>query len=94
MLIINLFRGSQVSTKLFVGSLPWSVDDQKLQDTFEEYGNVVSAKVITDRETRRSRGFGFIEMEDSSEAQTAMNALNESELEGRTIIVNEAKPRN
>jgi len=83
-----------VSTKLFVGSLPWSVDDQKLQDTFEEYGNVVSAKVITDRETRRSRGFGFIEMEDSSEAQTAMNALNESELEGRTIIVNEAKPRN
>ncbi len=83
-----------MSTKLFVGSLPWSVDDQKLQDTFEEYGNVVSAKVITDRETRRSRGFGFIEMEDSSEAQTAMNALNESELEGRTIIVNEAKPRN
>jgi len=83
-----------VSTKLFVGSLPWSVDDQKLQDAFEEYGNVVSAKVITDRETRRSRGFGFIEMEDSSEAQTAMNALNESELEGRTIIVNEAKPRN
>jgi len=83
-----------VSTKLFVGSLPWSVDDQKLQDTFEKYGNVVSAKVITDRETRRSRGFGFIEMESSAEAKDAIKALNESELEGRTIIVNEAKPRN
>ncbi len=82
-----------MSTKLFVGSLPWSVDDQKLQDTFEEYGSVVSAKVITDRETRRSRGFGFIEMENSSEAENAMKALNESEIEGRTIIVNEAKPR-
>ena len=83
-----------MSTKLFVGSLPWSVDDQKLQDTFEKYGNVVSAKVITDRETRRSRGFGFIEMESSSEANDAIKALNESELDGRTIIVNEAKPRN
>jgi len=83
-----------VSTKLFVGSLPWSIDDQKLQDTFEKYGNVVSAKVITDRETRRSRGFGFIEMESASEAKDAIKALNESELEGRTIIVNEAKPRN
>jgi len=83
-----------VSTKLFVGSLPWSIDDQKLQDTFEKYGNVVSAKVITDRETRRSRGFGFIEMESSSEANDAIKALNESELDGRTIIVNEAKPRN
>jgi len=83
-----------VSTKLFIGSLPWSIDDQKLQDTFERYGNVVSAKVITDRETRRSRGFGFIEMESASEAKDAIKALNESELEGRTIIVNEAKPRN
>ena len=83
-----------MSTKLFVGSLPWSIDDQKLQDTFEKYGNVVSAKVITDRETRRSRGFGFIEMESSSEANDAIKALNESELDGRTIIVNEAKPRN
>ena len=83
-----------MSTKLFIGSLPWSIDDQKLQDTFERYGNVVSAKVITDRETRRSRGFGFIEMESSSEANDAIKALNESELDGRTIIVNEAKPRN
>ena len=83
-----------MSTKLFIGSLPWSIDDQKLQDTFEKYGNVVSAKVITDRETRRSRGFGFIEMESSSEANDAIKALNESELDGRTIIVNEAKPRN
>jgi cold-inducible RNA-binding protein len=82
-----------VSTKLFVGSLPWSVDDQKLQETFESHGTVVSAKVIKDRDTGRSRGFGFVEMEDSTDAQNAIKALNDSELSGRNIVVNEAKPR-
>jgi RNA recognition motif-containing protein len=83
-----------VSTKLFVGSLPWSVDDQTLQTTFEKHGEVVSAKVITDRVTGRSRGFGFVEMQDPTEAINAIKALNNSELKGRNIVVNEAKPRN
>jgi RNA recognition motif-containing protein len=82
-----------VSTKLFVGSLPWSVDDQTLQSTFEEHGTVVSAKVITDRSTGRSRGFGFVEMENSTDAKNAMKSLHNSELDGRNIVVNEAKPR-
>ena len=82
-----------MSTKLFVGSLPWSIDDQTLQEAFEEHGSVVSAKVVKDRETGRSRGFGFVEMENSSEADSAMKALNNSELNGRNIVVNEAKAR-
>ncbi len=83
-----------MSTKLFVGSLPWSVNDEELKETFEKHGTVVSAKVITDRDTRRSRGFGFVEMESSSDARNAMSALNNSELNGRNIVVNEAKSRN
>lgn len=82
-----------MSTKLFVGSLPWSVDDQKLQQTFEEHGNVVSAKVIKDRYTGKSRGFGFVEMESAEDAQSAIKALNDSEMSGRNIVVNEAKAR-
>lgn len=82
-----------MSTKLFVGSLPWSVKDNTLQEIFEAHGSVVSAKVITDRETGRSRGFGFVEMENSDDANNAIKALNNSELEGRNIVVNEAKPR-
>ena len=82
-----------MSTKLFVGSLPWSVKDSRLQELFEVHGSVVSAKVITDRETGRSRGFGFVEMENSSDADSAIKALNNSEVDGRNIVVNEAKPR-
>jgi nucleolin len=76
-----------------VGSLPWSVNDEELKETFEKHGTVISAKVITDRDTSRSRGFGFVEMESSSDASNAMRALNDSELNGRNIIVNEAKQR-
>ncbi|RKY99314.1 MAG: RNA-binding protein [Ignavibacteriae bacterium] len=83
-----------MSTKLFVGSLPWSVDDDALKTTFEGHGTVVSAKVIRDRESGRSRGFGFVEMESPEEAKSAIEALNDSEIEGRNIVVNEAKPRN
>ena len=82
-----------MSTKLFVGSLPWSVNDTELKEKFEKHGTVVSAKIVTDRETRKSRGFGFVEMENNSDAQNAIRALNDSELNGRNIVVNEAKPR-
>lgn len=82
-----------MGTKLFVGSLPWAVDDKVLQETFEQYGTVVSAKVIKDRETGRSRGFGFVEMENATDAENAIKALDKSELQGRNIVVNEAKAR-
>ncbi len=83
-----------MSTKLFVGSLPWSVNDDKLKEAFEAHGNVVSAKVVMDRTTGRSRGFGFVEMGSADEANKAIKALNDSELGGRNIVVNEAKSRN
>ncbi len=79
--------------KLFVGSLPWAVTDDSLKAIFEPHGKVVSAKVIRDRESGRSRGFGFVEMEDETEAQNALQALNESELNGRKITVKEAMSR-
>ena len=82
-----------MSTKLFVGSLPWAVNDDSLKEAFEAHGKVVSAKVITDRETGKSRGFGFVEMENEAEANNAIQALNGSELKGRNIIVSEAKPK-
>ena len=82
-----------MSTKLFVGSLPWSVPDEELKQTFEKHGNVVSAKVVTDRNSGRSRGFGFVEMESAEDAKKAISTLNDSEMGGRNIVVNEAKPR-
>ena len=82
-----------MSTKLFVGSLPWSVNDKTLQETFEAHGTVISAKIIMDRDTGRSRGFGFVEMENPTDAEKAIRSLNNSELDGRNIVVNEAKPR-
>ncbi|MDP4175362.1 MAG: RNA-binding protein [Bacteroidota bacterium] len=82
-----------MSTKLFVGSLPWSINDQALEEAFQKFGTVVSAKVVMDRATGRSKGFGFVEMGDPSEAEEAMKSLNNSNLNGRNIVVNEAKPR-
>ncbi len=82
-----------MSTKLFVGSLPWSASDEDLQTAFAAHGNVLSAKVVTDKETRRSRGFGFVEFETEAEANAAIQALNGAELKGRNIIVSEAKPK-
>ena len=90
---IKYFFGVLVSTKLFVGSLPWSVDDEKLKEAFDAHGNVVSAKVVMDRTTGRSRGFGFVEMGSADDAQKAIKALHDSELGGRNIVVNEAKSR-
>ena len=79
--------------KLFVGSLPYSMRDEDLEKLFAEHGKVTSAVVIMDRATNRSKGFGFVEFETDEEAQAAMKALNESEVEGRKIVVNEARPR-
>lgn len=79
--------------KLFVGSLPWVTDDAALQNLFSQFGQVTYAKVIKDRETGRSRGFGFVEMTNDNEAQEAIDKLNGSDIEGRKIVVNEAKPR-
>ncbi len=79
--------------KLYVGRLPYSTTDQELNDLFSQYGQVLSATIIIDREMNRSKGFGFVEMSDDQEAQTAMNQLNNSTLQGRTIIVNEANER-
>ncbi len=82
-----------MSTKLFVGSLPWAANDEDLQKAFAAHGKVLSAKVVTDKETRRSRGFGFVEFENETEATAAIQALNGAELKGRNIIVSEAKPK-
>jgi len=78
--------------KLYVGNLPFSVNDSALKEIFEPHGEVLSANVITDRETGRSRGFGFVEME-GSDAEAAVEALNGQALEGRPLVVNEARPR-
>lgn len=82
-----------MATKLFVGSLAYSVTDDQLREAFEAAGTVVSAKVIQDRETNRSRGFGFVEMGTEEEAQNAVKTLNEQDLGGRNIIVSEARPQ-
>ncbi len=79
--------------KLFVGSLPWGVDDAALAQIFSQAGTVVSAQVVKDRETGRSRGFGFVEMTTDEEAQAAVNNLNGTDVEGRKIVVNIARPR-
>lgn len=82
-----------MGTKLYVGSLPYSTTEQQLSELFAQYGTVQSAKVITDRYTGQSRGFGFVEMATGEEAQKAIAALNGSSLGGRTLVVNEARPQ-
>jgi len=82
-----------VGTKLYVGSLPYSTTEQQLSELFAQYGTVQSAKVITDRYTGQSRGFGFVEMATGDEAQKAIAALNGSSMGGRTLVVNEARPQ-
>jgi RNA recognition motif-containing protein len=82
-----------LSKKLYVGNLAFSSTSADLKDLFSRHGNVESADVITDRETGRSRGFGFVQMEDSDAAQDAISALDGTDFEGRTLKVNEAKER-
>ena len=80
-----------MSKKLYVGNLAFSTTSDELRDTFSQYGNVVSASVVSDRETGRSRGFGFVEMSDGGDA--AIEGMNGQDLGGRTLTVNEARPR-
>jgi RNA recognition motif-containing protein len=79
--------------KLYVGNLAYSMSDSDLQQIFSPHGTVQSAQVIMDRDTGRSKGFGFIEMGSDAEAQAAIQALNGAEVEGRTLTVNEARPK-
>ena len=82
-----------MGNKLYVGNLAYSVRDESLQQAFSQYGHVASAKVMMDRDTGRSKGFGFVEMGSDAEAQAAINGMNGQPLEGRAIVVNEARPR-
>jgi RNA recognition motif-containing protein len=79
--------------KLYVGNLPYSATEQTLHDAFSAYGSVDSATVITDRDTGRSKGFGFVEMSTDAEAQKAIQELNDTKMDERQIKVNEAKPK-
>ncbi len=81
------------SSKLYVGGLPYQVTEDTLREIFSAHGSVESAVVISDRMTGRSKGFGFVEMSSQEEAQAAIDKLNGTDLEGRNITVNEAKPR-
>jgi RNA recognition motif-containing protein len=82
-----------MGNKLYVGGLPYSTTEGQLQQIFAEHGAVQSARVITDKFTGQSRGFGFVEMGSDAEAQKAIDRLNGTQLDGRTLVVNEARPQ-
>ncbi|HEY9064955.1 MAG TPA: RNA-binding protein [Burkholderiaceae bacterium] len=82
-----------MGNKLYVGNLAYSVSDDTLQQRFAEFGTVASAKVMTDRDTGRSKGFGFVEMGSDAQAQAAIRGLHDQSLDGRSLIVNEARPK-
>ena len=82
-----------MGSKLYVGGLPYSATEPQLQDLFAQHGTVESARVITDKFTGQSRGFGFVEMSTSEEASAAISAVNGTQMDGRTLTVNEAKPQ-
>ncbi len=81
-----------MGNKLYVGNLPYSVRDDDLQQAFSQFGSVTSAKVMMERDTGRSKGFGFVEMGSDAEAQAAINGMNGQPLNGRSLVVNEARP--
>lgn len=82
-----------MGTKLYVGSLAYSINDDKLKELFAEAGTVTSAQVILDRDSNQSKGFGFVEMSSDAEAKEAIKQLNDKEIDGRKIVVNEARAR-
>ena len=78
---------------IYVGNLSWGMTEDELRSMFEQFGTVTSVKIVTDRETGRSKGFGFVEMENDSEGQAALTNLYDTEVQGRKIIINEAQPK-
>jgi RNA recognition motif-containing protein len=86
-----LFREQYMN--IYVGNLPWAISDDELRNLFADFGEVASASVIMDKFSGRSKGFGFVEMPNNSEAEAAIKAMNEKEMKGRNLRVNEAKPR-
>lgn len=82
-----------MSTKLYVGNLSFQTQEDELRSTFSQYGEVIDVRIMTDRDTGRSRGFGFVEMADAGAAESAINAMNGAELDGRSLRVNEARPQ-
>jgi RNA recognition motif-containing protein len=88
-----LLEAQRVAKKLYVGNLPYDVTDSTLEKLFEPYGTVQSAQVIMDRDTGRSKGFGFVEMGSDQEAKAAIDGMNEKDVNGRALKVNEARPR-
>jgi len=82
-----------MATNLFVGNLPYTIDSAKLEEMFAQAGTVASAKVITDKYSGRSRGFGFVEMSTDAESKKAIEMFNGKDMEGRALVVNEARPR-
>ena len=82
-----------MSKSLYVGNLPWSATEDQIRNLFSQYGTVNSVNLVTDRETGRARGFGFVEMEESNAAASAVEALDNTSYEGRNLRVNEAQPK-
>ena len=90
---INQQKGLGEVMNIYVGNLPYSIDRDQLREIFAAYGEVAAARIVNDRETGRSKGFGFVEMADNAQAQAAIEALNGSDIGGRKAVVNEARPR-
>ena len=82
-----------MGAKLYVGNLPYSVTEERLQQHFAQHGSVISARIVTDKFTGRSKGFGFVEMSSDAEAERAITALNGTDFEGRNVVVSEARPQ-
>jgi hypothetical protein len=93
LLLTLLFFFKTLKMNIYVGNLSWNLKDQDLSNLFASHGEVVSAKIVTDKFTNRSKGFGFVEMANDEQAQAAITALNGSEVDGRNIVVNESRPK-
>ncbi len=93
LLLALLFFKKPLKMNIYVGNLSWNLKDQDLSNLFATHGEVVSAKIVNDKFTGRSKGFGFVEMSNDEEAQAAITALNGTEVDGRNIVVNESRPK-